>query len=52
MALVKVSEPVKSRLDAMRDGMAAGLGRPVTLNAVLEALLAEHDRNAREEAGA
>lgn len=42
--LIRVSKPVKRRIDDMRDGMQSSLGRTVTLGEVLEALLAEHDK--------
>lgn len=42
--LIRVSKPVKRRIDDMRDGMQASLGRTVTLGEVLESLLAEHDK--------
>lgn len=42
--LIRVSKPVKRRIDDMRDGMQDSLGRTVTLGEVLEALLAEHDK--------
>jgi hypothetical protein len=43
MALVKVSEQVRERLLAMRDGKQVALGRVVTLGEIVEDLLAGHD---------
>lgn len=52
MPVVKVSLPIKRRLDTLQAEARRRLGRTVTLAEVIEALLGEHDRNAREEAGA
>lgn len=52
MPLVRVSDPVKNRLNVLQVEAQRRLGRQVTLAEVVEALLGEHDRNAREEAGA
>lgn len=41
---VRVSRPVKRRLDAMQEDMKRALGRQVTVSEVMEALLAEHDK--------
>lgn len=49
---LKVSRQSKERLDGMQAAERARLGRMVTLAEVVENLIAEHDRNAREEAGA
>ena len=42
--IVRVSRPVKRRLDGMQRQMVVALGRQVTISEVLEALLAEHDK--------
>lgn len=42
---IRVSGPVRARLDAMKDGLETAKGRLVTYSEVLEALLAEYDRN-------
>lgn len=41
---VRVSWPVKRRLERMQEEMTTRLGRQVTISEVLEALLAEHDK--------
>ena len=41
---VRVSVPVKRRLDGLQRDMMARLGRQVTISEVLEELLAEHDK--------
>lgn len=51
--VVVVSQPIKTRLEEMRLAMVEAKGRTsITYMDVLEWLLEEHDRNAREEAGA
>lgn len=52
MPLVRVSDPSKKRLDTLQSEAQRRLGRTVTLAEIVEALLGEHDRSAREEAGA
>jgi hypothetical protein len=45
MALLKVSEPSKARVEELQAERQAALGRTVTQAEVVEWLLAEHDRN-------
>lgn len=52
MPVVKVSLPIKRRLDTLQAEAVERLGRQVTLAEIVEALLGEHDRSVREEAGA
>lgn len=41
---VRVSGPVKRRLDQMQAEMQAHLGRMVTVSEVIETLIREHDK--------
>lgn len=49
---VKLSVPVKARLEQMQQEDLNRIGRKPTFTELLERLIAEHDRNKQEAAGA
>lgn len=50
--IIRITLPVKRRLLALQQEAVSRLDRHVTLAEIVEVLVDEHDRNAREEAGA